>query len=342
MSTHDAPDAARPGERAAVLCGIGAALPQTVVSNADLTARLDTTDEWIRSRTGIAQRHVAGTDWTTEDLAAHAAAEALGGSSSVPVQALVLATTTPDRCCPATAPAVAARLGLTGIPAFDLAAGCTGFLYALAAAAGLIASATAEAVVVIGADRLAALPAPGDRTTVPLFGDGAGAAVLRRGNAADRGALGPVLLGSDGTRADLIRARRPGALRMEGREVFRHAVDRMSSTSRQAAAAAGWTLDDVDHLVPHQANARITGFTARQLGIPDDRQLHNVEDVGNTGAASIPLLLTHAAADGSVKPGHRLLLAAFGAGLTWGATTLTWPDLNPRPRPTEGIPPHDR
>jgi 3-oxoacyl-[acyl-carrier-protein] synthase-3 len=222
---------------------------------------------------------------------------------------------------------VAARLGLTGIPAFDLAAGCTGFLYALAVAAGLIADATAQAVLVIGADRLAALPDPDDRTTVPLFGDGAGAVVLRRGTAAEGGALGPVLLGSDGTHADLIRAPHPGALRMQGAEVFRHAVDRMTTVSRQAAAAAGWSLDDVDRLVPHQANARITGFTARRLGIPDDRQLQNVEHVGNTGAASIPLLLAQAAADGRIKPGHRLLLTAFGAGLTWGATTLTWPDL---------------
>jgi 3-oxoacyl-[acyl-carrier-protein] synthase-3 len=216
---------------------------------------------------------------------------------------------------------------LTGIPAFDLAAGCTGFLYALAVAAGLIADATAQAVLVIGADRLAALPDPDDRTTVPLFGDGAGAVVLRRGTAAEGGALGPVLLGSDGTHADLIRAPRPGALRMEGADVFRHAVDRMSTVSRQAAAAAGWSLDDVDRLVPHQANARITGFTARRLGIPVGRQLQNVEHVGNTGAASIPLLLAQAAADGRLKASHRLLLTAFGAGLTWGATTLTWPDL---------------
>jgi 3-oxoacyl-[acyl-carrier-protein] synthase-3 len=151
--------------------------------------------------------------------------------------------------------------------------------------------------------------------------------VLRRGTAAEDGALGLVVLGSDGTHADLIRAAHPGALRMEGAEVFRHAVDRMSTASRHATGAAGWSLDDVDRLVPHQANARITGFTARQLGIPDGRQLQNVEHVGNTGAASIPLLLAQAAADGRLKAGHRLLLTAFGAGLTWGATTLTWPHL---------------
>ncbi|KOU37634.1 beta-ketoacyl-ACP synthase 3 [Streptomyces sp. WM6378] len=338
MSTHRTPRLAGSGERAAILCGVGAALPDTVVTNADLTARLDTTDQWIRSRTGISQRRIAGSDLTTEDLAVHAATNALIHSSSPPVQALVLATTTPDRCCPATAPAVAARLGLGNIPAFDLAAGCTGFLYALATAAALIAAATAQSVLVIGVDRLASLPASNDRTTVPLFGDGAGAVVLRRGTGADAGALGPVVLGSDGTHADLIRAQSPGALRMEGAEVFRHAVDRMATASRQAATAADWALADVDHLVPHQANARITGFTARQLGIPEDRQLHNIEHVGNTGAASIPLLLAQAATDGRITPGQRLLLTAFGAGLTWGATTLTWPNLSPRPIHTKGLP----
>ncbi|WP_175411839.1 beta-ketoacyl-ACP synthase III [Streptomyces sp. TRM64462] len=317
------------GESAAVVCGVGAALPPTVVANAELCAGLDTTDEWIRSRTGIAQRHVAGAGITTEDLAVRAATSALKRCGPVPVQALVLATTTPDRCCPATATTVASRLGLSDIPAFDLAAGCTGFLYALATAVGLITSRTAQAVVVVGAERLSSLPAPGDRTTVPLFGDGAGAVVLRRGRPGEKGALGPVVLGSDGAHADLINAARPGALRMRGAEVFRHAVDRMSSASKQAVAAAGWRLQDVDRLVPHQANARITSFVARQLAVPDDRQLHNVRSVGNTGAASIPLLLAQATDDGCLKAGHRAVLTAFGAGLTWGATTVTWPDLNP-------------
>ncbi|MFB6617691.1 beta-ketoacyl-ACP synthase III [Streptomyces sp. NPDC056367] len=316
-----------PQARAAVICGVGAALPPAVVSNADLTARLDTTDQWIRSRTGIAQRHIAGADLSTEDLAVQAAARALAGSMPVTVEALLVATTTPDRCCPATAPAVACRLGLTGIPAYDLAAGCTGFLYALATAAGLITAGTAQTVLVIGADRLACLPAPGDRTTVPLFGDGAGAVVLRGGSAGEEGALGPVVLGSDGTLADLIRASHPGALHMEGAEVFRNAVERMSAASLKAARAVGWDMEDVDRLVPHQANARITSFVARQLGVPDDRWLSNVEHVGNTGAASIPLILAQATADGRLKARHRVLLTAFGAGLTWGATTLTWPDL---------------
>lgn len=320
--------------RTAVICAVGAALPPHTVSNADLAARLETTDEWIRSRTGITQRHVSGVDLSTTDLAVRAGAQALADSEPVIVEALVVATTTPDRCCPATAPAVATRLGLTGIPAYDLAAGCTGFLYALATAAGLIAAGTVGTVLVIGADRLAALPNPEDRTTVPLFGDGAGAMVLRHGSADEAGALGPVVLGSDGTGADLIRASRPGALHMDGGEVFRHAVDRMSTASRQAATAAGWQLGDIDRLVPHQANSRITAFVARRLGVPEDRQLSNIAETGNTGAASIPLLLARSAADGRLKPGHRTLLTAFGAGLTWGATTLTWPRLTPQP-PTQ-------
>jgi len=329
MQTQHRPAAGGTGDRAAIICGIGAALPPTVVSNADLCARLDTTDEWIRTRTGISHRRLAGADVSTEDLAAEAAAEALRSSGGDRVQALVLATTTPDLRCPATAPAVAARLGLTGIPALDLAAGCTGFLYALATAVGFIASRTADAVLVIGADRLSTLPAPQDRSTVPLFGDGAGALVLRRGSASDPGAIGPMVLGSDGAYNDLITAphKHSGALQMQGAEVFRHAVDRMSAASTQAAQAAGWRMEDVDRLVPHQANARITDFVARKLAIPHHRQLQNIQHVGNTGAASIPLLLTQAAADGQIAPGHRLLLTAFGAGLTWGATTVTWPDM---------------
>jgi 3-oxoacyl-[acyl-carrier-protein] synthase-3 len=332
--------ASLPTGRAAVVCTIGAALPPDTVSNADLAARLDTTDEWIRSRTGITRRHVAGADLSTTDLAVQAAAQALAGGEPAAVETLVVATTTPDRCCPATAPAVATRLGLTGIPAFDIAAGCTGFLYALATAAGLIAAGTARTVLVVGVDRLATLPAPGDRATVPLFGDGAGAVMLRCGSADEAGALGPVVLGSDGTGADLIRASQPGALHMDGADVFRHAVDRMSAASHQAATAVGWNLTEVDRLAPHQANSRITSFVARRLGIPDGRRLGNIAEVGNTGAASIPLLLTQAAADCRLAPGHRTLLTAFGAGLTWGAATLTWPDL-PRTRLPEGAR-HDR
>ncbi|MEU6346268.1 beta-ketoacyl-ACP synthase III [Streptomyces sp. NPDC046977] len=326
MNSHEA----APG-RAAVVCGVGAALPDTVVSNAQLCTTLDSTDEWIRTRTGIGSRHIAGPDISTQDLAVDAARRALLCAHDVRPDAVLVATTTPDHRCPATAPAVAARLDLTGIPALDLAAGCTGFLYALATAAGFIASGQADTVLVIGADRLSTLPGRGDRSTVPLFGDGAGVMVLRAGPATAPGALGPVVLGSDGTGGDLIKAGHQTPLQMSGSEVFRHAVHRMSAASVQAARAAQWRLDDVDRLVAHQANARITAFAARQLGIPEHRQVHNIADVGNTGAASIPLLLAQAAADGRIKAGHRVLLTAFGAGLTWGATTLIWPELAPLP-----------
>jgi 3-oxoacyl-[acyl-carrier-protein] synthase III len=311
----------------AVLCGIGAAVASTVITNHDLAGRLDTTHHWIRERTGITARYVASPGEGTEDLAATAATRALHESGDSGAQALIVATTTPDRCCPATAPALAARLGLGPIAAVDLSAGCTGFLYALATALGFIVSGTAESVVVVGVDRLSTLPHPDDRTTVPLFGDGAGAVLLRRGTFDEPGAIGPLILGSDGTHHDLITAQRPTELRMHGSEVFRHAVNHMVAASTQAVTAAGWRIAEVDRLVPHQANARITNFVATRLGIPAQRLLHNIEQVGNTGAASIPLLLAHAAADGSLKSGHRTVLTAFGAGLTWGATTITWPAL---------------
>lgn len=329
---HTPPPPAGVGESAVVLEGIGAALAPQVVSNDELCARLDTTDEWIRTRTGISHRRIAGAGVSTEDLAAAAAADALSSSGGHRVQALVLATTTPDRRCPATAPTVASRLDLNDIPAMDLAAGCAGFLYALAAAAGFIASGAAEVVLVIGADRLSTLPDPEDRSTVPLFGDAAGAAVLRRGVNSEPGAIGPMVLGSDGAHHDLITAGHTAPLRMQGAEVFRHAVERMATASAHAAQAAGWSMAEVDRLVPHQANARITDFLARTLGIPEEHQVHNVAHVGNTGAASIPVLLAQAATDGRIAAGHRVLLTAFGAGLTWGATTLTWPDITTRHR----------
>ncbi|MFE7077736.1 beta-ketoacyl-ACP synthase 3 [Streptomyces sp. NPDC057620] len=318
-----------PGERAAVLCALGAALPVRSESNAELCTVLDTSDAWIRTRTGIAHRRIADPATSTADLATHAAAQALTSWKARPVQALILATTTPDAQIPATAPAVAARLNLTGIAAFDLAAACTGFLYALAAAAGLIASRTADAVLVIGADRMSLLPAPGDRTTRPLFADGAGAVVLRRGSATEAGALGPVVLGSDGTHGDLLAVPHGGHLRMQGPPLFRHAVDRMCAASTHAVRLAGRRPEDVDRLVPHQANARITAAVGRRLGIGADRQVDTIEHTGNTSAASIPLALAQATVQGTLRAGHRTVLTAFGAGLTWGATTLRWPAIQP-------------
>jgi 3-oxoacyl-[acyl-carrier-protein] synthase-3 len=313
---------------AAVLCGIGSWLPPEVVTNADLSARLDTTEDWIRTRTGISTRHVVTPGTTTSHLAVAAGARALESAGDNDVQALVLATTTPDRRCPATAPDVAAQLGLTGIAAFDVSAVCTGFLYGLATAAGFITAGIAERVLVIAAEHFTSLLDPDDRSTVPIFGDGAGAVVLRRGSRAEPGAVGPIVLGSDGQQADLISADgRTGYFQMRGREVFRLAVERMSGASRSAVAAAGWELDEVDWLVAHQANARILTAVANELEIPAGRRAQNIQDVGNTAGASIPILLAQSAAEGRLLPDDKVLLTAFGGGLTWGAATVVWPDV---------------
>ncbi|WP_413754811.1 beta-ketoacyl-ACP synthase 3 [Streptomyces sp. MMBL 11-3] len=316
---------------AAVLCSIAAALPATVISNEDLATELGTSTEWIRTRTGIDRRHVAGAHVSTADLAVEAAHRALERAGTRQVQALVLATATPDQQLPATAPVVAARLGLHGVAAVDVAAACTGFLYALATAAGFIAAGTAGTVLVIGADRLTSLLAPDDRSTRAVFGDGAAAMLLRRGHRDEPGALGPFVLGSDGTHHHLLQAPHGGLLRMDGPALFRHAVQRLGAAAQDAAHAAGWRMQDVDHLAPHQANARILDAVAARLKIPAERRLCNLQHVGNTSAASIPLLLAQACADGRLAPGQRLLLTAFGAGLTWAATTLTWPDLTTSP-----------
>lgn len=323
----------------AVLCGIGFWLPPRVVTNADLTARLDTSQEWIHSRTGIVARRVADDGTLTSDIAAAAAASALDSAGGGTPQALVLATSTPDRACPATAPAVAARLGLAGIAAFDISAVCSGFLYGLAVASGFVVAGIADRVLLVAADRFTTLLDPQDRTTVPIFGDGAGAVVLRRGAATEPGAVGRIVLGSDGGHQDLItvratQGRQQGYFEMRGREVYRHAVERMSGAAIAAVEAAGWTMPEVDRLVAHQANARITASLAAELEISLDRCASNIAEVGNTAAASIPILLGQAAAAGFLAVGHRVLLTAFGGGLTWGATTLVWPDLK--------LPPYDQ
>jgi len=327
--------AGMPGH-AAVICGIGYWLPPLEVTNADLCARLETSDEWIRSRSGISSRRMATDGMMTSHLAVEAGRRALESAGSTDVQALVLATTTPDRPCPATAPDVAARLGLTGIAAFDVSAVCTGFLYGLATAVGYIAAGLADRVLLIAAETFTTLLDPLDRTTVPIFGDGAGAVVLRRGSSDEPGAIGPIVLGSDGQLNDLITVdphdpqpdgARTGYFRMRGREVFRLAVTRMSESSEAAAAAAGWRMDEVDWLVAHQANARIVAAVANELGIPADRRAQNIQHVGNTAGASIPILLAQSTADGCLALNDKVLLTAFGGGLTWGAATVVWPDL---------------
>lgn len=331
--------------RAAVVAGVGAMVPDHAVTNADLVDALDTTDEWIRGRTGIERRHRVAPGTATVDLAAragHLALKSAGGAGGAHAADMVLlATSTPDLPCPASAPEVAARLGLPGVAAYDVAAVCSGFVYALAAACGHIASGTAERVLVIGADTFSTIVDPADRTTAVLFGDGAGAVLLRAGDGGEPGAVGPFDLGSDGTGAALItvpgggsRARSAGAapedgrfLVMEGQAVFRRALGELTASSSRALAKAGWRVGDVTAFVGHQANQRILDAVADRLGIAAEHRLGNIADVGNTAAASIPIALADAAARGRLGAGDRVLLAAFGGGLTWGATTLVWPQL---------------
>ncbi|MGK5628734.1 beta-ketoacyl-ACP synthase III [Streptomyces sp. URMC 123] len=337
----------------AVLAGVGSWLPPHRVTNEELGDLLGKPADWIYTRTGIRSRHIAEPGTTTGDLAVAAGRAALRSAGADHVSAVVLATTSPDRICPGTAPHVAARLDLAGAAAFDVQAACAGFIHGLGIAQGLIAAGTVESALVIGADRMSAYLDPEDVGTRPVFGDGAGAVVLRAGTPGEPGRLGPCVLGSDGHGRDLItvrggatedrsRARVPGAgpaartaadaqadphLRMMGAEVFRHAVVRMEAASRQALDAAGWKAEEVDRVVPHQANARIIALLVERLGIAPDRVLSNIEHVGNTSAASIPVLLDQAQGAGDLKAGHRVLLPAFGAGLAWAAVTLEWPHL---------------
>ena len=333
--------------RAAVLDGIGSCLPPRVVSNGELAATLDTTDEWIVSRTGIRQRHVAAPGTATSDLAAGAGEQALKSSGEPAVDTVVVATTTPDRSCPATAPTVASKLGLTGAAAYDISAVCSGFIYGLATACGLIATGTADRVLVIGAETYSSILNPRDRATSVIFGDGAAAVTLRPGGPDEPGAVGPFDLGSDGNGRDLITVRAGGSeqrlsgvepapddqfFAMAGKEVFWRAVLRMSESAQSVLGRAGLAVDEVDWLVGHQANARILQRLANALGIPPERHIVNIAEVGNTAAASIPLALADAHAAGTLHAGDRVLLTAFGGGLTWGSAVLTWPELDPTTR----------
>ncbi|URM95404.1 ketoacyl-ACP synthase III [Actinomadura madurae] len=327
----------------AVVAGIGGRLPPRAVENAELAERLGSSDEWIRTRTGIGRRYVASPGTAVSDLAVEAGARALKSAGGGPADAVVLATATPDRPCPGTAPDVATRLGLWSAAAFDVAAVCSGFVYALAAGTGLIGAGIAGRVLVIGADVFSSILDPGDRATSVIFGDGAGAVVLRPGEPDEPGALGPFDLGSDGSGADLITVRAGGSRQrlsgtapgpgdhyfaMAGKSVFWRAVQQMAQSSQAALDRAGWRPDDLDHLVCHQANQRITDHLADELGLPRERALSNIADVGNTAAASIPLALDQGHADGRLREGDRVLLTAFGGGLAWGSVTLRWPRLD--------------
>jgi 3-oxoacyl-[acyl-carrier-protein] synthase-3 len=324
---------------------VGAAVPPRRVPNSELAARLDTSDEWIRGRLGIAARHMA-TDASTVDLATEAGGRALEMAGPGAVDTVVLATTTPDRLCPASAPEVAARLGHTGIAAFDVNAVCAGFVHALATGNALIRGHMADRVLVIGADVFTTLVDPGDRLTASIFGDGAGALVLRAGSPDEPGALEAFDLGSDGTQVATVEVPGGGArdrlglpvanrrpyLVMDGPAVFRRAVLEMTGSSRRVLARAGWDAASVDRFVPHQANIRIIREVAEELGIPRGRVMTNLEHVGNTVAASIPLALADAHDDGLLAVGQRVLVTSIGAGLAWGSAVFTWPRLDGKAR----------
>jgi 3-oxoacyl-[acyl-carrier-protein] synthase III len=324
------------------IVGLGAYLPSRIVTNDDLAAALDTSDAWIRTRTGIAQRHVAGPEQATSDLAATAGKAALAdaGLGADDVASVVVATTTPDHLVPGTAPLVAAALG-THAGAFDVNAACSGFVYGLKVGAAL-AAADDRPVLVIGAETLTRIVDPTDRSVAVLFGDGAGAAVLAPGG----GSLGPFVLGVDGSDPSMLWTRSGGTrepttpatlearsqyLTMRGGDVYRHAVVRMAGAATDVLAQAGLEPDDIDLFVGHQANARILDAVRQRVGIAADRALVTVDQHGNTAAASIPLALASAREQGSLRPGDTVLLAAFGAGLSWGACLLTWTGAAVRP-----------
>ena len=321
--------------REVAIVGLGAYLPERVVTNDDMAQYLDTSDEWIRTRTGIRERHHAAPDQATSDLALAAARAAIADAGLVPgdIDVLIVATTTPDHPVPATAPTVAAGLGLE-IAAFDLNAACTGFVYGLDVASRL--AGTGATVLLIGAETLTRYVDPGDRSIAVLFGDGAGAVVLRARPGAE---LGPFDLGSDGSDVAMLWMRAGGSrepfdpvahadpssrMSMRGGDVYRHAVARMTASSQAVLAAAGRTVADVDLMVGHQANLRILSAVAERLGLPEERCQVSVDRHGNTSAASIPLALADARAQGRLEPGMRLLLTAFGGGLTWGSCLMTW------------------
>jgi 3-oxoacyl-[acyl-carrier-protein] synthase-3 len=329
--------------RATVVAGVGACLPPKVIKNDEIAARLDVTTDWIRERTGIEQRHVLEPGASTSDLATGAARRALESAGLDRVDFLVIATCTPDQPVPGMGPDVATRLGMGGIPAFDINAACSGFLYALVVAAGMLAAGTYTTGLVIGAEAMSTIPDPDDRVSAPLFGDGAGAVVVRAGHAGEPGALAARLLASDGDQADLLVVSAGGArqkvagtvpgradvyLKMQGRAVYRNAVARMAEASRTVMREVGWDVGQLDWLVGHQANKRVLDATAEAIGIGSERAIVNIDRVANTSAASIPLALADAAADGRLRPGDRIVLTAFGAGITWAAVAMTWPNLD--------------
>lgn len=317
--------------RRAVIIGTGSALPRRQVSNAELAKTVDTSDEWIVERTGIRNRYIAGEGETTASLATEAARRAIesAGISAADIGLIILATATPDQTFPASATTVQTALGIDDCVAFDVQAVCSGFLYALSVADSMIRAGGVSTALVIGAETFSRILDWEDRTTCVLFGDGAGAVVLR----AEEGTRGILAtrLHADGRHNQLLyvdggpsTTQTVGKLRMKGQEVFRHAVTNLASVLREVMEAAGLTTADIDWVVPHQANRRILDATARKLGLAAERVIITVDQHANTSAASVPLALDVAVRDGRIKPGDLLVLEAMGGGFTWGAAAIRY------------------
>ena len=317
--------------RRSQIIGFGSYLPKNIVTNDDLARKIDTSDEWIRKRTGITQRHIAAEGELTSDIAEHAARAALdnAGVSSDEIDLIVLATATPDNTFPATAARVQSKLGIRRGAAFDVQAVCAGYVYALATADNMIRLGQAETALVIGAEVFSRILDWEDRGTCVLFGDGSGATVLRgsetAGSNQDRGILSTHIY-SDGNYYDMLYVNggpsttgTSGYLRMEGKEVFRHAVKRMSEVVETALETNGLKIDDVDWLIPHQANKRIMDSIAKKLSFPVEKIVVTVDKQANTSAATIPLALEQAASDGRLKKGNLIALSALGGGFSWGS-----------------------
>lgn len=315
------------------ILGTGSFLPPNLVTNQDLASKVDTSDEWITTRTGIRQRHIASADEKTSDLAFEAARRALdaAGLDASAIDLIIVATTTPDMVFPGTACILQARLGAAGCAAFDVQAVCSGFVYALATADMYIRCGQARMALVVGAEVFSRLLDWSDRTTCVLFGDGAGAVVL---GASDAPGIFASRLHADGSQVDILSV--PGCIgaggevigspfvQMDGGAVFKYAVRVLAEVANEVLSAAGVSATDIDWFIPHQANIRIIEATAKRLGLGMDRVVCTVDRHGNTSAASIPLALDEAVRDGRIQPGHNVLLEGVGGGFTWGAVLLRW------------------
>lgn len=313
------------------IIGTGSFLPPRIVTNDEFAARLDTSDEWIRERTGIVQRHIADESQTSSDLALEASTRALeaAGIAAEDIDLIVLATSTPDFVFPSAATLLQAKLGIKGCPAFDIQAVCSGFVYALASADSFIRGGTYKRALVVGAEVFSRILDWNDRGTCVLFGDGAGAVVLEAG---ERPGVHAAVLHADGSQADMLSV--PGNvcgggitgspfLQMNGQAVFKYAVRVLDEVARETVAAAGMELAQVDWLIPHQANVRILEATAKRLGLPRERLVVTVDHHGNTSAASVPLALDEWVRAGKIRTGHRVLMEGVGGGFTWGAALVT-------------------